>query len=302
MAIDRMIALLICLFTIPATMANHSLAVIYPEIDTTDNLLFSEILVGIRAHHSQEILIKAINNNEPPEEAVEWVQLQKPEMIIALGKSGFRAAKRLPANASLVIGALPIRPGGMNGISLLADPKTQFDYLQKLAPNILKVHVIYSSGNRWLVNIAADYSATLALKLNSIEVKNIKDAVNQYDVLLKKIDSNSEAIWLLEDTITTHEQVILPNLLEVSWEKQIVLFSGKPELAKRGALFSLIPDYEELGGELVNKVNSMHETKIPTGVTPLQSVKIAVNLRTASHLNYHYSPLQLSQFHVTFPE
>jgi putative ABC transport system substrate-binding protein len=45
-------------------------------------------------------------------------------------------------------------------------------------------------------------------------------------------------------------KVILPLLLERSWEQNLVLFSSKPAHAKRGALFSMFPNHLELGKQL----------------------------------------------------
>lgn len=231
-----------------------------------------------------------------------WVNQQHPDMLITLGKRGFRIAKRLYKKKSVVIGALPIKPNGVSGISLSADPTFLFQSLNNLAPNISKVHVVYSSASNWLIDLASDQAQQYGLRINKLEVKNIKQALASYEQLLNHIDSTTDAIWLPADKITTHDQVILPTLLASSWEHNLVLFSSTSTHSKRGALFSVVPDYHALGKQLVTMVKQIHSSDQKTSVIPLQHLKLAVNLRTASHLGYNYPAQQKTQFHLTYPQ
>lgn len=283
-------------------MAQDKLAVVYPDVPSPANLVFEEIIAGIEASHPNNLLIKAIPSSESPDESIAWVNEQQPEMLIALGKRGYRIAKYIYRDRPVAIGALPIRPNGISGISLLADPGMLFDSLKTLAPDISVINVVYSPSSRWLMGIAAEEAAEKGLTFKHIEVKNIKQAISTYDKLLNEIDPSKEAVWLPVDKITAHEQVILPNLLERSWEQNLVLFSSKPAHAKRGALFSVFPDNEALGRQLVKMVKEIYRSHNETGVVPLQDMKLAVNLRTAAHLGFDYKSQQKEQFHLTFPQ
>ena len=283
-------------------VARDSIAVIYPDVPPPANRIFQEIIQGIESEHADSLLKKPIKSKESPEETLRWIERQQPDMLIALGKRSYRVAKRLYREKPVAIGALPIRPNGISGISLLADPKILFTALSELAPNISKVYVVYSPSTRWLIDIAQQQASAMQLELKNIEVKNIKDAVATYNELLANIDANNEAVWLSGDKLTTHEQVILPKLLEKSWEQNLVLFSSKPAHAKRGALFSVFPDNEALGQQLVTMVSEIHKSQQKAGVIPLQNMKLAVNLRTAAHLGFDYKSQQKEQFHLTFPQ
>ncbi|WP_338292779.1 ABC transporter substrate binding protein [Planctobacterium marinum] len=283
-------------------MARDKLAVVYPEVPSPANLVFEEIIAGIEASHPQNLLIRAISRTESPDESLAWVNEQQPDMLIALGKRGYRIAKYIYKERPVAIGALPIRPNGISGISLLADPGILFDSLKNLAPDISVINVVYSPSSRWLMSIAAEEAAEKGLELKPTEVKNIKEAISTYDALLKEIDPSKEAVWVPVDKITAHEQVILPSLLEKSWEQNLVLFSSKPAHAKRGALFSVFPDNQALGQQLVKMVTQIYQSHNETGVVPLQDMKLAVNLRTAAHLGFDYKSQQKEQFHLTFPQ
>jgi putative ABC transport system substrate-binding protein len=290
-----------CLVSFQVASAD-SLTVIYPQVPYPYNKVFDEIISGIELQYPQAIELKAISEDDSPEVLSHWLAQHNVNMLIALGKSGYSVTKLLPHNNPVVIGALPIRPNGISGISLLADPKVLFIALKQLAPAIKHVHVIYSTGNEWLIDLAQRQAEELGLTLKKIEVQDLKTAVIKYDELLSNIDTKTEAVWLPVDQVTANEQVILPKLLERSWEQNIVLFSSKPTHAKRGALFSMFPDHVELGRQLVNMVMLMNETKHKEGVKPLQEMKLAVNLRTAAHLGFAYKRQQTDQFSLTFPQ
>lgn len=304
MVLGRKIFFLLTFFVFSSfeVIARDKLAVVYPEVPSPANLVFEEIIAGIEDSHPDNLLIKAIPRTESPDESLAWVNQQQPDMLIALGKRGYRIAKYIYKDRPVAIGALPIRPNGISGISLLADPGVLFDSLKNLAPDISVINVVYSPSSRWLMSIAAEEAAEKGLTFKHIEVKNIKDAISTYDALLKEIDPTKEAVWLPVDKITAHEQVILPNLLEKSWEQNLVLFSSKPAHAKRGALFSVFPDNQALGQQLVKMVKEIYRSHNEAGVLPLQDMKIAVNLRTAAHLGFDYKSQQKEQFHLTFPQ
>lgn len=293
---------ILALFLAVTLPVNAKLIVVYPDVPSPYDQIFEEILSGVEDHYSEELVLRALNKNETPDNILAWLNNEKPEMIIALGRRGYKVAQKIEKDKPVVVGALPIKPNGVSGISLIGDPKLLFDALSGLAPEIKTVHVVYNPSNEWLIGIAEQQAATMGLQLKTKLAQNVKSAVQIYESLLKDIDAQSEALWLPLDPITANEQVILPNLLERSWEKNIVLFSSKPAHAKRGALFSMFPDHQALGAELVDMVQIINTTRRSTGVEPLKKMRLAVNLRTAAHLGFEYKPKEKDEFHLTFPQ
>lgn len=292
----------VCVMLNTAANAETELAIVYPDVPAPYDQIFEEILTGIEQEFTGSHVRHSIKKGVATNDTLNWLQNEKPQMVITLGKRGYRIAKKLYQEKPVVVGALPIRPNGMSGISLLADPQVLFTSLKDLAPQIKSVHVVYSPNSRWLIEIAESKAKALGLTLKMTEVQNVKSALQKYDELLKNINAEEEAVWLPLDPVTANEQVILPKLLERSWSQNLVLFSSKPAHAKRGALFSMFPDHEELGRKLVQMVTSMRESNDPSGVKPLKDMKLAVNLRTAAHLGFEYKNQQKNGFHLTFPQ
>lgn len=279
-----------------------SMVVLYPNVTSPYSEIFSEIIAGVEAQHKGSVKHKALEKKQNVEELNLWVKNQNADMLIALGRRGYKLVKSFDENLPVVVGALPIKPNDISGVSLLADPKVLFNALKNLAPNIKHVHVVYSQNSEWLVELADTQSQLMGLNLIKIKAESVKEALLEYDKILSEIDVKTNAIWLPLDPITVNEQIILPSLLKRTWEQNIVLFSSKPAHAKRGALFSMFPNNYELGKQLAVMVKLMNETKQAGGVLPLASMHLAVNLRTAAHLGFEYKNRQKQQFYVTFPQ
>ncbi|MDZ7871239.1 MAG: ABC transporter substrate binding protein [Rheinheimera sp.] len=276
------------------------LTVVYPQVKAPYNEIFEQIIRGIEHQQQDGLQLYPLDGKSPLENTAKELSRDPTKLVIALGKSGYQVAQKIQQTNSVVVSALPLQPAGIAGISLLTDPKVLFTSLKMLAPAIKKVHVVYSDSSRWLIQIAVAQAADFGIEVIAAEVKDLRDAVTTYQDLLQNIDPASNAVWLPFDAITANEQVILPQVLELAWERNIVLFSSKPEHAKRGALFSTFPDHFELGRELVILVQQLQQGKAAATVIPLQQVQLAVNLRTAAHIGMEYKQEVLRQIPITF--
>jgi len=125
--------------------------------------------------------------------------------------------------------------------------------------------------------------------------------MHHYRDILKQICSRNDAIWLPMDPIAADEKVVLPLLLQMSWDKDLVLISSTPSHVQRGALFSLYPDNTGLGRNLASMLTTTIASKSEQGIRPLESLNLAVNLRTAAHLGLSFSSAQIKRFTLTFP-
>ena len=299
-------SLIVCIilsaFSPRIVRADDHLAVIYPDKPAPYKQIYQDIISGVEDEFGSEVDYKPLVPKSPPDDAINWIKKNNYKRVIALGREGYRVAKKLGTDTAVVIGAVTARPNGISGISLITAPDQLFNSLKSLAPSIKTINVVYSPRNKWLIEIAKQDAELLGFTLNMIEVKTVKSALKAYTTLLKKINPITDSVWLPLDPITSNEQVILPKLLEESWERNLVLFSSKPAHAKRGVLFSLYPDHKKLGSELAKMVTIIQQTKLQKGVSPIKDTKLAVNLRTAAHLGFDYKKKQVNEFYLTFPE
>jgi len=276
----------------------EELTVVYPEVKAPYDKIFQQITRGIKNE-----FIGTVHHIKLPRKFDAKIQSNKitTNKVIALGKRGLRIAKQLYKFKPVVVGALPIKPNGISGVSLMADPDILFETLHELAPEITAVTVLYSPASEWIIAEAKMKANARGLTLNHVAVDNIKAAVVAYNNIFEGLNLDKMAIWLPLDPITANEKIIIPTILEKAWENKMVVFSSKPTHAKRGALFSALPDNELLGQQLARLINNINYKSRPSTVNTLETIKLAVNLRTAAHLGFDYDSNERLGFALTFP-
>lgn len=297
--INRLIRLIFCfsLLSFNVNIKADSLTVVYPDVNAPYDTIYEQIKQGIDSEFKGDITYLKLPSKFDPNEIASSI---KNDKVIALGKRGWVIAKKIYQSTPVVVGALPIRPNGISGVSLMTAPESLFQSLINLAPNVKKITVLYTPTTEWSIKNAQQDAKLKGLELVAIKVKNIQQAVKTYDQLFEGDDLSNQAIWLPLDPVTAHDKVIVPVILEKAWKNKMVVFSSKPTHAQRGALFSALPNNEQLGHKLVKMILNISKTK-ETIVTPLLDIELAVNLRTAAHLGFDYGNNQKSGFALTFP-
>lgn len=278
--------------------AANTLAVVYPDVREPYLSLFDQIRKGVQDQYDDKVIGIAVPMTSSSDSLLTDFTNSNVTKAVFLGKKGYDLAKPMVGKIDLVVGAFPLRPGGMGGVSVDASPDTTFGYLRKLAPKVSTVHVIYSRYNTWVIKLAEIAAQKHNLKLNAIPANNLKKAVMHYHKLMPELQPNTDAIWLPLDRKTVNDKIVLPMILERAWERRAVVMSSKPTHAKRGALFSLYPDNYRVGVRLAEMV----QDGLTTDVEPMRQILIAVNLRTAAHLGYKYEGQITEEFHLMFPE
>jgi len=286
---------------------SSGIAIFYPEAKDPYRSIYQEIVSGsLKANRDADIAYKldefVLTKGFDVKQIAQQLRDKNINKVIVLGRLGYKLAKVLPKEFSVVSGALPITPNGVSGISLISDPAYLFDYLAQVAPEVNRVHLAYSKKSEWLIEQAKAAAEQRGLTLNLKKVASTKEAIQFYQELFDSDISKHDAIWLPLDRISSHDKITLPIILEKAWIREMVVFSSKPSHAKRGALFSTYPDNFVLGQHLFMMVNELARQPEQRKFAALSSLHLAVNLRTAAHLGLKYSSKQKQQFKLTFPQ
>lgn len=279
-----------------------TIAVIYPETAGAYSQVFESIIAGVKQTPGVRVLPRALVGATQGSDVQAWLDGEGADAVIALGQRGYNIAKDLTADTPVVAGATLMAPDGVPGISLAADPEQFLRRLGELTPPIKRVFVVYSEKhNGWLVRRAERLAERYGVQLLAFEAADMRTAVKNYLNVLDAVRDEQDAIWLPLD-IVAPDKTVLPLILEAAWRKRLVVFSDNPSHAEKGALFSLYPDHEGMGRRLADMVLGMAQRgRAAPGVEPLRDLKIAVNLRTASHLGMLYTPDQERAFALVFP-
>jgi len=297
--LPKLLLTVLCLFLTSPVFAANKIAVLYPSGKSFQNV-YEKILEGISDHLDHEIVPLTLDKDTDPALLENEINTQKFDGLIALGGQAYLAARNLDLELPVVAGAMSTIPPGPPGISLSTSPEKMLSTLKSLAPGIRRVSLVYSAArSSWLIPLAKKAANELNLELELYETKSIRETMHEYREILWKARPNRDAIWLPLDRVAVNDEVVLPMLLQEAWDKNLVLFSNNLGHAKRGVLFSLYPDNYGLGKELAALLKSHSETD--SQVKPTEEVFLAVNTRTAAHLNLNINDDQKQTFTVTFP-
>ncbi|QBQ56620.1 ABC transporter substrate-binding protein [Nitrosococcus wardiae] len=282
-----------------------SVAVIYPEIREPYRSIFLDIIRGIKNELKTPIKSYALEKNYSIEMLKEKLEKEEINVIIALGGRGLLIARELQSLFRVVVGAVLVAPDGteLTGLSLAPDPQIFFQRVKEFTPDVQRITVIYSQEhNGWLIKRAEQTIRQYELELNALPAKSLREAASLYRDVLNKLKSGTDAIWLLQDK-TLDEQTILPLILQEAWERNLVVFSSNLSHLKRGVLFALYPDNENMGRSLAELAlkQMQNSENIPLGIKPLHNLLVAFNIRTAEHLGLKLTSQMKREFGLIFP-
>lgn len=295
--------------TLPVWSAGvDAIAVIYPDIGEPYRNIFEEIIKGVEDKVGTQVVNYPVNDNTDIVKLKASLQHQNIRVVIALGRQGMKTATTLSDSFKVVVGGVLTVPEkearGQPVINLSPDPALLFTRMKALLPMTKRIFVVYDPNfNGWLIKLAKETASAQGLELVTYQAQDMRGAVGSYQKVFSVADGRSDALWLPQDPTTVEDSSILPLVLQESWNQSIAVFSSNFGYVRRGVLFSLYPDNEELGKSLAGLAEGILNTDGETetrGMMPLRDVQSAVNLRTAKHLGI--SLARLKNFDTAFPE
>jgi putative ABC transport system substrate-binding protein len=286
--------------------AGGNIAVIYPDIAEPYRSVFAQIISGIEDKARGRVTSYSVGPNVDVGELNKSLRRQDAQVVIALGQQGVNASLGLDSNIGVVVGGVltvsedEVRDHQVNSLS--PDPALLFSRLKSLMPHVRKVYTVYDPRhNAWIMRLAKEAARTQGLEFVAYEAQDLRSAMLAYQKILASVDSSQDALWLPQDFTTVEDSSVLPLVLRESWTRNLVIFSSSFGHVRRGVLFSLYPNNIELGRRLAGSALGLlaSGTKEASGMFPLREVLVAINLRTARHLEINTSRQQ--SFDIPLP-
>lgn len=284
------------------------IAVIYPNLGEPYRSVFSKIIEGVENQARTRVTSIPVGPNQNVPELANELRRQGIHVVIALGRNGLKAVRGIGNDIGVVVGgvitASEAETRGMSVYSLAPDPHLLFERLRAMAPAVRRIFVAYDPAqNTWLMRLAREAAKNHGLELVAQEASDLKSTMRFYNETISTMDSRRDALWLPQDSITAEETLVLPQVLQDVWARNLVVFSSSVMHVKRGVLFSLYPDNMQLGRRLASTAlgQASASGQANRNIAPLKEVLVAVNLRTASHLGLDVGGKQ-PNFDLIFPE
>lgn len=287
----------------------ETVAVFQPDLRAPYDQVFNSIVSGIKEEADFKVSVKKISKDYNPAKLSAWLNKKKAKAIIAFGSRGLAAAQEsangrpIMAAASLLSDDI-LESGNAGGISLAADPEFMMAELKRLAPSVKKIYAVYSpKHNDWLMQYASKVAEDYGIDLKTVQAKDFRQAAIQYKSVLNELETGRDALWLPLDPVTVENRTILPLILRVTWDKNLIVVSSNAPHAKRGTLFSTFPKNMEMGQSITETVNEwLRSGKPQFEVKPLADLGLAINVRTASHLGIKLNKESLERYDLKFPQ
>ena len=142
-----------------ALAAPPHIGVLYPDIRPPYRDVFLDIIQGIEDVTKDSIKLYDIKKDYDEKALRHAFEKAQIEVVIALGRRGLKAVKRLPENLDIVAGAVFLSPDKRDdviaGVSLNPDPDILFLRLKELAPQVNRVSVVFNPQHSdWLIERA----------------------------------------------------------------------------------------------------------------------------------------------------
>jgi len=270
----------------PCNALSSGLLIIYPSVKAPYNKIYKDIIKGIEKNYGGLTKKLKIKPDSLDQVLTKKIDEYQPDVLLTLGRHSLKKVRNLKPPIPLVAGAITKTDKAVPGVSMTPDSEIILSHLLTIAPFVSRVYVVADTDNNIQIERANAYLMQNGKTLQTEKATSIQQAADKY---LKIINSATaaDAIWLLRDA-NLIDPSILMLILEAAWKKNIVVFSSNPAHVKRGALFSVYPDNEKMGGDLAKIAQQQNlsdaQTTHSTGLVPLRSLHLIVNKRTSKHL------------------
>ncbi len=261
---------------------------VYPEVREPYAAIYRDYLNGIREATRHPVEAIAVSGRGDKN----WRRLEDGHhsLYVALGNRAVSRLQSLEVDEPVVGAFTEAGYGAQLAGGILLRPRADI-YLENLfaiSDRVRDVYVVYDpDSSRELIDAASGILDERDVSFHALPASNLREAAARYREIFQTADRYS-ALWLQADKGLL-DSSLLSFILDVAWEKRLLVFSSNPVFVQHGALFALYPDNRAIGrqlGAIAAGVLAGDGGKLVT----LRHVRLAVNDRTRSHLGIELAP------------
>ena len=216
---------------------------------------------------------------------------RRPDLILALGTSAYRAAvratDRIPIVFVLVLDYGEELPPNVAGASIRIDPAIQIQTFRRLFPELGRLGVVFDPANTaHIVERARAETEKEGMKIVPFPAEDLGGALRAYGEGEEEVDG----WWLLPDRTTLTSEAV-DFVLQRSLERGVPVIAPSRKYVERGAQAALLPDYRAIGSLGAEIALRILKGKQPSsiGIRYAETFRLAVNSRTAREVSIDLS-------------
>jgi len=222
------------------------------------------------------------------------IKAQKPDLILTIGSKSTELVSKYIKDTPIIFSAV-LNPvvsgfvsnmnspeGNLTGASLDVPLKIQLEKFKLIVPHLKNVGVVYTLETESLIKEAQSVSNDLGIELIALPIQSEKEIPST----LEKLKNEVDGIWAVADPLIFTPQSTQFILL-FTLRNGLPLMGLTPSFVQAGALFTLVPDYKDVGkqaGEMALEIISGKEPRyIPVSVPRV--IYLYLNYNTAQQIN-----------------
>ena len=286
----------------PESFADQKLIAV---VKTEDLSTYSRALKGIRQVISQSEVEADVREYVLPQETagkdsvLREIKNNRPDLIVTIGSKATelvsQSIKDIPVVFSAVLNPVVsgfvsterTPEGNLTGASLDVPLGIQLEKFKLIVPHLRSVGVLYTSETEPLIREARSISEDLGIKLVAISIESEKEI----PAVLERLRNEVDGIWAVADPVIFTPQSTQFILL-FTLRNGLPLMGLTPSFVQAGALFTLAPDYKDVGrqaGEMALEIISGKDPK-QVSISVPRLIYLYLNLKTATQINLEVSP------------
>lgn len=130
-------------------------------------------------------------------------------------------------------------------------PQSVVESIKKNFPNKNHLYIVSNKRHDWLDKQYIQYCKENGLRVSFYYGSTLRVVMEHYRNILSNIKNESSLILINENSLVDND-VILPYILNKSWDNDVIVISTKASHAKYGILMSLVPDIKGFGFQINN--------------------------------------------------
>ncbi len=242
---------------------------------------YREALEGLRAGLNQRgrtMAVIDLASAAPAGSPSEWVQAQRPDLIVAVGSKAVRLAtsanSQTPVISTMVLSEAA-QEGSVAVLGLEPAPERWLEKLSALLPRMRRLGLLAGR-------------ATPAAKLDAVETRarqmgytvwraQVADAPAAL-IALAEMAGSVDLVWCAPDTALFNDATVKPLLL-AALQRQLPVIGFSEAFVRSGAAIGFFPDFGDIGSRTAELAQKVLSGGAVASYEAPRVVKVAVNER-----------------------
>ena len=279
-------------------------------VKTTDGIgPFDEAIRAMVKVADGEVLVESLRADADRWEAVNRkLEKRPPSALVAVGPLALRVAARAGRPEPIVFmmvatpeDSVPETSRRVCGVTLRLPVALQIAEIRRILPGAASLGVLYDPSNPSSVRELEEARTAVLEHGFTIEAVPMAAAGELGDALRTVLARGVDALWLIADrTVTPRgDRQAFKFIAETSTKAGVPVVSYAAKHAQAGALFSLGPDYADVGTQAGELVNLVTRGRAPgdIGVRTARKARLSLNMKVARILGITFPAESVGRAH-----